>query len=45
MMSMVELVVMRCTVCGDTFPLHAEDRRLCPSCASDQLVDATEPLL
>ncbi len=42
---MVELVVMRCTVCGDTFPLQADDRRVCPSCASDQLVDATEPLL
>lgn len=45
MISMVDLVVVRCVVCGDTFPLHAEDERVCRSCGSDVLSDATEPLL
>lgn len=42
---MAELVVMRCAVCGDTFPLHEGDDRICPTCGSDDLHDAHEPLL
>lgn len=45
MMSMVGIVVMRCAMCGDTFPLHTDDERVCRSCGSDVLGDATEPLL
>ncbi|MFN2491120.1 MAG: hypothetical protein ABR529_15595 [Actinomycetota bacterium] len=40
-----ELVVLRCERCGDVFPLHAGERRACPSCGAGDIADAAEPLL
>ena len=39
-----ELVVLRCGKCGDTFP-STEKLARCPSCGSDDVREATEPLL
>lgn len=38
------VLVLRCSECGDTFPLDGGDRA-CPSCGSSQVDPATEPLL
>jgi rRNA maturation endonuclease Nob1 len=45
MLSMVEIVALRCLTCGDTFTLHAEEEPVCRSCGSDRLASASEPLL
>lgn len=39
------VVVLRCRVCGDTFPQHENEPISCPSCGSDQAEVAGEPLL
>ena len=38
------VMVMRCSECGDTFPVHEGDR-VCPSCGSVDVDPASEPLL
>lgn len=38
------LVVLRCRRCGDTFPVESK-LELCPSCGSDEVDVAHEPLL
>jgi rRNA maturation endonuclease Nob1 len=40
----LELVVLRCGSCGDTFPAN-DDAPICPSCGGTDLHPATEPLL
>ena len=42
---MVEIIVMRCAVCGDTFPAHPREEPVCRSCGSSDVAAATEPLL
>lgn len=42
---MGELIVLRCGTCGDTFTLHTGDVRVCPTCGSDDVHEAHEPLL
>lgn len=44
-LEMNDLVVLRCTICGDTFSIHADDPAVCPSCGGDETDPATEPLL
>jgi rRNA maturation endonuclease Nob1 len=39
------VLVLRCSECGDTFPLNAEGDSTCPSCGSANVDPATEPLL
>jgi len=39
------LLVLRCSRCGDTFTLHCGDERKCPSCDSFEVDLAHEPLL
>ena len=40
------LVVLRCEACGDTFPVErGKDDPACPSCGSEDVHDAGEPLL
>ena len=40
------VVILRCRSCGDTFPVDdAEGLPKCPSCDSDLLEVASEPLL
>jgi rRNA maturation endonuclease Nob1 len=39
-----ELHILRCADCGDTFPAE-EEAPTCPSCGSDDLRTADEPLL
>jgi Zn finger protein HypA/HybF involved in hydrogenase expression len=38
------LVVLRCSECGDTFPVLQGDQ-VCPSCGSAEVDAASEPLL
>lgn len=42
--SMESLVVLRCSECGDTFPVQGGDQ-VCPSCGSAEVDAASEPLL
>ena len=40
------LVVLRCGACGDTFPVHRPvEGSTCPSCGSEDVHEASEPLL
>jgi DNA-directed RNA polymerase subunit RPC12/RpoP len=39
------IVVYKCSACGDVFPLHEGDDRVCPSCGSVAIEVAHEPLL
>jgi rRNA maturation endonuclease Nob1 len=42
----LDIVVVRCRDCGDTFPLHeGETGATCPSCGSKDHEPASEPLL
>lgn len=43
----LELVIMRCDVCGDTFPIAIEgdEEVKCRNCGSEDLGLAHEPLL
>jgi rRNA maturation endonuclease Nob1 len=41
----MDLIVLRCGDCGDTFPAEDREGRRCPSCGSDKTEPATEPLL
>jgi rRNA maturation endonuclease Nob1 len=41
-----DLIVLRCSACGDTFPVHrGEEATACPSCGSEDVHPASEPLL
>ncbi len=40
-----DVVVVRCTSCGDTFALHSGDQVRCPSCGGNSAETAHEPLL
>ena len=40
-----DVSVLRCGDCGDTFPTDDTAGAKCPSCGSDDLNLATEPLL
>ena len=40
------LLVLRCGACGDTFPVHGSvEVSTCPSCGSEDVHEASEPLL
>jgi rRNA maturation endonuclease Nob1 len=39
------VLVLRCSECGDTFPIATEGDSTCPSCGSASVDPATEPLL
>jgi len=40
------LIVLRCSACGDTFSVHAdEEENRCPSCGGDEIEPAVEPFL
>ena len=41
-----DVVVVRCGACGDTFPVHEPvEGSTCPSCGSEDVHQASEPLL
>ncbi|HYN36128.1 MAG TPA: hypothetical protein VEV82_04045 [Actinomycetota bacterium] len=40
------LVVLKCEDCGDTFPTRSDaESAVCPSCGSENVHEAHEPLL
>jgi Zn finger protein HypA/HybF involved in hydrogenase expression len=43
--SLTELLIYRCERCGDVFPLHEDQQLRCPTCGSDEVHLASEPLL
>jgi rRNA maturation endonuclease Nob1 len=40
-----DVVVMRCGICGDTFPLAVGGEQRCPTCGNAGLDLAHEPVL
>ena len=39
------LVVLTCSNCGNVWPQHEEDEKVCPLCDSSDVHPAGEPLL